>query len=75
MTSLWRGTLKCSECGTTLNTAENVPEDKKGIVNVSSAFAAGPCPKGCRATFSDLNINTTLTWEPVEQPHDINRSG
>jgi hypothetical protein len=48
-----------------LNTAENVPEEAKGRVIVSSALAAGPCPKGCRSTFKDANINTDLVWEEI----------
>ena len=63
MANLWRAILTCADCGTVLNTAENVPESEKARVNISSAFAAGSCPKGCRATFSDLNINTKLEWE------------
>ena len=63
MIRLWKATLKCHDCGAVLNTAVNVPEDKKQIVNISSGFAARSCPNGCRATFSDLNINTDLVWE------------
>ncbi|KKN34004.1 hypothetical protein LCGC14_0798170 [marine sediment metagenome] len=60
--SLWKAILKCSDCGQTLNTAEHVPKDQKGRVAMSSGFAAGSCPRGCRATFSDLNLNTDLEW-------------
>lgn len=66
MSTLWRGILKCHDCGTVLNTAENVPEDKKQIVAITSGFVAGRCPKGCRFTFKDLNINTDLIWELQE---------
>ncbi len=60
--SLWKAILKCRDCGHVLNTAEHVPEKEKARVAVSSPLAAGSCPKGCRATFSDLNINTDLEW-------------
>lgn len=63
---LWRVDLKCADCDAVLNTAEHVPESKKGLVIISSAFASGNCPNGCRATFSDLNINTKLEWH--EEP-------
>lgn len=61
--TLWRATLKCHDCGSVLNTAEHVPESEKNKVAIVSAFAAGQCPKGCRSTFKDLNINTDLIWE------------
>ena len=64
--NLWTATLRCADCGAVLNTAKDVPDEAKARVNISSAFAAGNCPNGCRASFSDLNINTTLEWQ--EQP-------
>lgn len=64
--ALWKATLKCHDCGTVLNTAEHVPESEKSRVSIFSGFAAGRCPKGCRSTFSDLNINTDLRWEKEE---------
>ncbi len=64
---LWKAILKCADCGHVLNTAEHVPEDEKARVGLTAGFNAGSCPNGCRATFSDLNINTNLEWakEPV----------
>jgi uncharacterized protein with PIN domain len=59
---LWKATLRCAECGTVLNTAEHVPEEDKAGVAVFAPFAAGPCPHGCRSTFWDMNLNTTLEW-------------
>ena len=61
---LWKATLKCHDCGAVLNTATNVPENKKLQVIISSALVAGSCPNGCRASFSDCNMNTDLEWEP-----------
>jgi hypothetical protein len=60
---LWTAILKCHDCGGELNRAQHVPENQKGLVAVSSALVAGRCPKGCRSTFSDCNINTDLEWE------------
>ena len=60
---LWTAILKCRDCGTELNRAEHVPEEKKAQVDISAALMAGKCPKGCRATFSDCNINTTIDWK------------
>jgi len=56
--------LKCSDCGTELNRTEPLTESQASHARINSAFAAGPCPKGCRSTFSDLNINTRI--EEVE---------
>jgi len=60
--ALWTAILKCRDCGHELNRAENVPTDQKGFVSVTSALAAPRCPKGCRSTLSDLNLNTTIEW-------------
>jgi len=59
---LWIGILRCRDCGTELNRAVHVPEKEKTRVNLTSAFASGSCPNGCRYTFSDLNLNTVLEW-------------
>lgn len=61
--SLWRAVLTCADCGQVLNTAEHVPESEKSQVTLFSGLAAGPCPKGCRSTFSDVNLNTRLEWQ------------
>jgi hypothetical protein len=66
---LWKATLRCRECGTVLNTAEHVPEDRKVRVAMTAPFNCGRCPKGCRPTFSDLNLKTTLDWE--EEPPEV----
>ncbi len=64
----WTAILSCRDCGTELNRAEHVPERDKAWVALTSAFAGGNCPKGCRSTFSDLNINTDLKWFKEEVP-------
>jgi len=58
--------LKCRDCGEVLNETEPFPDKEEGRVAVSSGLAAGPCPKGCRSTFSDLNMNTTLEVRSVD---------
>ena len=52
--------LKCHDCGTELNRTGELTEGEASRARLNSAFAAGPCPKGCRSTFSDLNINTDI---------------
>lgn len=56
--------LCCGECGNILNetkkmSKEEIHNEWTSLV-ISSAFASGKCENGCRATFSDCNINTTL---------------
>lgn len=62
--TLWTAVLTCADCGTELNRARHVPDKYRGQVVLSSPLVAGPCPKGCRATCSDINMNTDLRWEP-----------
>jgi len=64
--SMFVGILRCRDCGTEVNRTRLLTEQEKGQAALFSAFAAGHCPKGCRSTFSDLNINTTLSWESSE---------
>jgi len=63
---LWRATLHCADCGEVLNTAEHVPESEKSRVSMASPLVAGRCPKGCRSTLSDLNMNTRIVWTREE---------
>lgn len=58
--------LKCRDCGTELNRSDRpLTEEQARQARLNSAFAAGPCPKGCRSTFSDLNINTIIEEIPA----------
>jgi hypothetical protein len=53
--------LKCNDCGAELNrTIPLAGEQLERARSIGSVFAAGKCPNGCRSTFSDLNINTTI---------------
>jgi len=66
--ALWKATLRCADCGEILNTAEHVPEHEKSKVSMASPLVAGRCPKGCRSTCSDMNMNTTIEWEQEVAP-------
>lgn len=57
--------LKCKDCGTVLNETKPFPPEKEGLIRMGSPMMAGQCPKGCRSTFSDLNMNTTLEISDV----------
>ena len=59
------GILRCRDCGAELNRTKPVTEEHKSRIALFSAFAASNCPNGCRSTWSDLNINTDLSWEPA----------
>lgn len=52
--------LKCKDCGKELNRSVPFEAKDEAKIRFSSGLAAGPCPNGCRSTFSDLNINTKL---------------
>jgi len=41
------------------------------MIVMTSGFNAPKCPEGCRATFSDLNINTRHPILCDEQPIDF----
>lgn len=58
--------LKCGECGAELNRSVPFEEKDESKVRLTSGFAAGPCPKGCRSTFSDLNLNTKIEIQEAE---------
>ena len=62
--------LCCGDCLHQLNSVsamsgEDLSKRWTGLVT-SSGFVAGNCPNGCRATYSDLNINTKLLVWDVE---------
>lgn len=50
--------LKCRDCGAELNRSNPLSESDVAKAMITSGLAAGTCPKGCRSTFSDLNLNT-----------------
>lgn len=62
--------LVCGDCGHPLNQSHPMAgsklKERWGQMVISSALCAGSCPKGCRATFSDCNINTKHKIHEVE---------
>jgi hypothetical protein len=62
--------VTCADCGAVLNSTVPMTADELwrqwARLVVSSGLATGPCPKGCRSTFSDCNINTDLRIEAGE---------
>jgi len=67
----YRCRLVCADCGGQLNVTSEF--SKKELREAwthlcfSSGLVAGKCPKGCRSTFSDCNINTRLVVEGRSQ--------
>ncbi len=58
---LWRCVTTCQVCGVELNTAEHVPESKKGEVELAAPMMA-ICKVPGHSTFSDCNFAPVLTW-------------
>lgn len=67
--------LLCRDCGKKLNStipmsAEEMYADWTRLV-FTAGFNAGKCPNGCRSTFSDLNINTSMPIYDVKTDKPI----
>jgi hypothetical protein len=64
------GVVYCADCGAELNrTTRPLSERDQMFAAMSSGLSTGSCRNGCRATFSDLNINTDIDWfTPGEEP-------
>jgi hypothetical protein len=62
--------LLCGDCHSILNeTREMTGKEIKTrwtMLVMGSGFVAGKCKEGCRSTFSDLNINTSLSIFEVQ---------
>ena len=62
--------LRCKDCGHELNSTSEMTgaqiNANWATLAIGSALVAGKCPKGCRSTFSDCNINTEMVITPVE---------
>jgi hypothetical protein len=56
--------ITCSDCNEVLNTSVVMTgkkiKEKWGILVMGSPINTGSCPNGCRATFSDCNLNTEM---------------
>lgn len=67
--------VRCADCGTELNST--VPLSSRQVqeewprLAISSALVTGSCPRGCRATFSDCNINTNMTVVDIASGKDV----
>jgi hypothetical protein len=65
----YRLVVRCRECGEKLNETLTMTgeEMRKAWVRLwaSQPLVTGSCPKGCRATFSDCNLNTRDEIEEV----------
>jgi hypothetical protein len=67
----------CADCGEILNTS-NVFENLEALreawtmLALSSGLVTRSCPKGCRATFSDCNINTRFVLRDADTKEVIN---
>ena len=62
--------LRCKDCGHELNSTSEMTGTQINAnwatLAIGSALVSGRCPKGCRSTFSDCNINTEMVITPVE---------
>lgn len=57
----------CRDCGHFLAEANDVPTNEYLRIVMSAPLVTPRCPKGCRATFSDCNLNSELDWfEQIE---------
>ncbi len=67
----YRCRLVCADCGGQLNVTSELSKQelREAWTHLcfSSGLVAGKCPKGCRSTFSDCNINTRLVVEGRSQ--------
>ena len=63
--------LLCADCGKELNRSKEMTGkeicDNWVMIVMGSGFNAGKCKKGCRSTFSDLNINTDFKITKVRK--------
>jgi hypothetical protein len=54
--------MKCGDCGTELRRSNPFPPKDRPFVLLSSALMNERCPNGCRATYSDCNMNTAFDF-------------
>ena len=56
----------CRECKTELNRSKPITAKEYTQAVITAPINTKPCPKGCRATFSDCNMNTLHRWERTD---------
>lgn len=61
---LWRAIARCKHCRKLLNTAENIPDNKKTQVILSAPMVA-LCDILEHNTTSDLNLGVVLEWSEM----------
>lgn len=54
--------VKCHDCGTELQRSNPVEPKDEVLLIFSGALQNFRCPKGCRATHSDMNANVDYEW-------------
>ena len=70
---LWTAIVRCKTCGTEINRAEHVPENKKTQIATTAPIAAGLCPTKEHNSFSDCTWNIDVEWVE-ELPSDRNEA-
>ena len=54
--------VECKDCGKELNRSRPITAEQYTGAVLSGPLVTGPCPNGCRSTFSDCNLNTQHKW-------------
>ena len=52
----------CADCGAELNRTRPLEGNEYTLAVMGEFMSTKSCPKGCRSTFSDMNINTRHAW-------------
>lgn len=55
--------VKCRDCGAELNRSNPLTAKDYTMAVILCPIMTGRCPNGCRATFSDCNLNTVDEWQ------------
>lgn len=58
---IYTAIARCSTCKKELNRAENVPENKRGHIEMTAPLMA-VCDVKEHNTFSDLNLSVEIEW-------------
>ena len=67
--------LRCADCGDELNRSHKMTGEELHrawiTMAINSGFNAGQCKNGCRSTWSDLNINTSMVIEKLPTAEEL----
>lgn len=55
--------LNCADCGAELNRSRVITAREYTQAVLTGPLCTKPCPRGCRSTFSDMNMNTRQRFE------------